>query len=172
MSGSNCCFLICIQVSQETGKVIWYFHLSKNFPVCFDPQSLKSCLTLGDPMGHSLPFFSVHEILQARILEWVAISSSRRSSQPGDRTLVSYVSCIGWQILYLHLGSQSTKKKKNYILHVRKFSVQKKVLEEFIEGRIPISWSRWEARICMFSNSTCFSSSSSSKSHNNQSQNH
>ena len=32
MSGSNCCFLPCIQVSQEAGKVVWYFHLFKNFP--------------------------------------------------------------------------------------------------------------------------------------------
>ena len=32
MSGSNCCFLTCIQVSQETGKVVWYSHLFKNIP--------------------------------------------------------------------------------------------------------------------------------------------
>ena len=32
MSGSNCCFLICIQVSQEAGKVVWYSHIFKNFP--------------------------------------------------------------------------------------------------------------------------------------------
>ena len=32
MSGSNCCFLTCIQVSQEAGNVVWYFHLFKNFP--------------------------------------------------------------------------------------------------------------------------------------------
>ena len=31
MSSSNCCFLSCIVVSQETGKVVWYFHLFKNF---------------------------------------------------------------------------------------------------------------------------------------------
>ena len=31
-SGSNCCFLTCIQVSQEAGKVVWYSHLYKNFP--------------------------------------------------------------------------------------------------------------------------------------------
>ena len=31
MSGSNCCFLICIQVSQETDEVVWYSHLFKNF---------------------------------------------------------------------------------------------------------------------------------------------
>ena len=34
MSGSNCCFLACIQISQEAGKVVWYFHLVKNFLVC------------------------------------------------------------------------------------------------------------------------------------------
>ena len=32
MSSSNCCFLTCIQVSQEAGKVVWYSHLLKNFP--------------------------------------------------------------------------------------------------------------------------------------------
>ncbi|CAI9151903.1 unnamed protein product [Rangifer tarandus platyrhynchus] len=32
MSGSNCCFLTCIQISQEAGKVVWYSHLLKNFP--------------------------------------------------------------------------------------------------------------------------------------------
>ena len=32
MSGSNYCFLTCIQISQETGKVVWYSHLFKNFP--------------------------------------------------------------------------------------------------------------------------------------------
>ena len=32
MSGSNCCFLYCIQVSQEAGKVVWYSYLCKNFP--------------------------------------------------------------------------------------------------------------------------------------------
>ena len=36
MSGSNCCFLTCIQISQEAGKVVWDFHLLKNFPVCCD----------------------------------------------------------------------------------------------------------------------------------------
>ena len=32
MSGSNCCFLTCIQFSQEAGNVLWYSHLFKNFP--------------------------------------------------------------------------------------------------------------------------------------------
>ena len=32
MSGSSCCFLTCIQISQEAGQVVWYSHLSQNFP--------------------------------------------------------------------------------------------------------------------------------------------
>ena len=47
----------------------------------------KLCLTLCDPMDCSPSGFSVHGIFQARRLEWVAISSSRRSSQLRDQTL-------------------------------------------------------------------------------------
>ena len=39
MSGSISCFLSCLKVSQEAGKVVWYSHLFKNLPVCSDPQS-------------------------------------------------------------------------------------------------------------------------------------
>ena len=46
--------------------------------------------TLCDPMDYSLPG-SIHEIFQARILQWVAISFSRGSSQPRDRTRVSRI---------------------------------------------------------------------------------
>ena len=51
----------------------------------------QSCLTLCDPMDCSLPGVSLHGILQARVLEWVAISFSRGSSQPRDRTWVSRI---------------------------------------------------------------------------------
>ena len=49
----------------------------------------QSCPTLCDPMDCSLPVSSVYEIFQARILESVAISFSRGSSQHGNRTGVS-----------------------------------------------------------------------------------
>ena len=57
----------------------------------------KSCPTLCDSVDCGLPGSSVHGISQARILDWVAICFSRRSSQPKDRTCVS---CIGRQVLY------------------------------------------------------------------------
>ena len=50
----------------------------------------QSCPTLSDPMDCSLPGSSVHEIFQARILEWVAISFSRGSSRPRDQTQVFF----------------------------------------------------------------------------------
>ena len=56
-------------------------------------KSLQSCLTLCDPMDWSLPGSSVHEILQARILEGAAMPPSRGSSQPRDRTCISFGSC-------------------------------------------------------------------------------
>ena len=59
----------------------------------------QSCQTLCDSMDCSSPGSSVHEISQARILEWVAIPFSRRSSQPRDQTHVFCISCIGRQIL-------------------------------------------------------------------------
>ena len=52
---------------------------------------LQSCLTLCNPIDGSLPVSPVPGILQARTLEWVAISFSRRSSQPRDWTLVSRI---------------------------------------------------------------------------------
>ena len=52
------------------------------------------------PMDCSSPGSFVHGIFQARILEWVAISFSRWSSQTRDWNHVSYISCIGRQILY------------------------------------------------------------------------
>ena len=70
----------------------WLFNL--------DPACAQSCPTLFDPLDCSPPGSSVHEISQARILEWVAIFSFRSSSQLRDQTHISCVSCIGWQILY------------------------------------------------------------------------
>ena len=59
----------------------------------------QSHLTLCNPMDSSLPGSFVHRIIPARILEQVAISSSRGSSQPRDKTRISWSSCIG-RILY------------------------------------------------------------------------
>ena len=58
------------------------------------------CPTFCDPMDCRPVGSYVHGIIQARILEWVATSSSKGSSQSQDQTHVSYVFCIGGWILY------------------------------------------------------------------------
>ena len=64
-------------------------------------KSLQSCPTLCDPMDCSPPNSSVHWILQARIVEWVAVPSSRGSSPPRDWTHVS--KSLHWQVGSLSL---------------------------------------------------------------------
>ena len=60
----------------------------------------QSYLTLCDAVDGSLQGFTVHGIFQTKILEQVAISSSKGSSQPKDQTHISCVSCFGRLILY------------------------------------------------------------------------
>ena len=63
--------------------------------LCVCMLSHFSCVQLFvDPVDDSLPGSSVHGILQARILEWVAMPYSKGSSQPRDQTQVSCISCI------------------------------------------------------------------------------
>ena len=63
--------------------------------LCMYAKLFQSCLSLCSPMDCSLPGSSVHVILQARTLEWVAMTSYRGSSRPRHQIHVSCVSCIG-----------------------------------------------------------------------------
>ena len=80
-----------------SGSVNWcsqygeqYGHFSKKSRTSIS-EVTQSCSTLCNPMDCSLPGSSVHGIFQARILEWIAISFSRRSSRHRDWTQVSRV---------------------------------------------------------------------------------
>ena len=67
---------------------------------CYFCSVAKSCPTFCDPMDCSPPGCFVHGILQTRILQWVAMLSSRGPSWPRDQTCVCCISCLGRQILY------------------------------------------------------------------------
>ena len=74
----------------------------------------QSCPTFWDPVDYSPPGSSVHGILRARMLEWVAIPFSRGISQPRDRTQVS--SIVGRILNHLsHQGSPFNKHTLNYV---------------------------------------------------------
>ena len=110
----------------------------------------QSCPTLCNFVDYSLSGSSIHGILQARILEWVAISFSRGSSQPRDQTRVSRTAgrCFtvwatrychaAWQKLYMYHGKASPTCNIHpldiHIPHVhsdkRKKSVQKKAAKK------------------------------------------
>ena len=103
-----------------------------------ESEVTQSCPTLSNPMDCSLPGSSVHGIIQARVLEWVATSYSRGSSPPRDWTQVSLVShiavrrftvwatreahktdkwcqldnwqvcCVNWQVIYVNIPLVTT----------------------------------------------------------------
>ena len=72
--------LICLTILQRSFTLQWK-----------EEEVAQSCLTLCDPVDCSLRGSSIHGIFQAIVLEWVAISVSRGSSRPRDRTQVSCI---------------------------------------------------------------------------------
>ena len=112
--------ITCLQ-SQSSPSQSYFISLSP-LSDCVYTKLLQSCLTLCDPMDCSLPDSSVHGILQARILEWVAMSSSRGYSWPRDRTLISCISRIPvrlfihwptWEVPILRLFQSKFKSLKH-----------------------------------------------------------
>ena len=92
---------LCINTGE--GTELWTSQKPGAFSVCVCTQL---CPTLCNPMDYSSSGSSVHGSLQARILEWVAVSSSRRHSQPRDRTCIYCL--LHWQTDSLplsHLGT-------------------------------------------------------------------
>ena len=103
MSSSNCCFLTCIQISQEASQVVWYSHISQNFPQfivihtvtyckhvisfyncfssvtpsCLTLYNLMDCSTPGFPVSHSVQFSSV------QLLSRVQLCDPMNRSTPG-----------------------------------------------------------------------------------------
>ena len=77
-----------------------YYIITLSILVKVKVSVTQSCLTLCDPMNYSLLGFSVHGILQARILKWHSVPFSRGSSWPRDQTYVSCISCPDRRILY------------------------------------------------------------------------
>ena len=110
------CACICINMYTQIYIYIYidmYMHACTYVCICIyihacmHAELFPSCPTLCDPTDCGLLGSSVHGILQARMLDWVAMPSSKGSSQSRDRTSISYISCIHRQVLYhwCHLGS-------------------------------------------------------------------
>ena len=91
------------QVSNISKWAFFYFKSGASIWIC--AKLCQSCLTLCDPMDSSPPGSSVCGILQARILEWVAMPSSREFSLPRDQTCISctdggyFTTSVTWEAL-------------------------------------------------------------------------
>ena len=83
--------IFSLQFSPHNVNIDVRFILKFRGHACIHAKLLQLCLTLCNPMDYNLPGSSVHGILQARILEWVAMPSSRGSSRPRDWTCESCV---------------------------------------------------------------------------------
>ena len=119
-------------MGQRLKRNMWKYKSHKRAACRFYTEPLcccwlaQSCPTLCDPTDCSPPDSSVHGILQAGILEWVAVPSSRGSSQLGDRTCVS---CIGRWILY----HWATRKPNSFPQLMRKLLSKIRLLR-------PLTW--------------------------------
>ena len=107
----------------------------------------QSCLTLCDPVDCSPPGSSIHGILQARILEWVAISFSRGSSPPRDRTQVSRISCRHFNLWATREAPRSRGKEQwphrrlsqNYLLILEGL-----LWRHWVSRGLVQKWGRWQ----------------------------
>ena len=84
-----------------------------------ESEVVQSCPALCYPVEYSPPGSSVHGIFQARILEWVAISFSKGSSQPRDRTQLS---CIAGRCFNLWVNMEAPKKTYMANKHMKRCS--------------------------------------------------
>ena len=90
--------------------LMWKGQLSRVAALCAMWQVAQSCPTLCDPVDCNPPGSSVHRIFQASILEWVAISLSKGSSRPRDRTWVPCGSYTAGRFFTAVVKEESGKK--------------------------------------------------------------
>ena len=93
------------------------------YPIVFkqiserEREVAQSCPTLCDPMDYSLPGSSVHGIFQAIVLEWIAISFSKESSQPRDWTQISHIVDRRFTVCNLSQKAEKQISSKGYLLN-------------------------------------------------------
>ena len=108
--------------------------------VCVCVCVAQLCLTLCDPMDCRLSGSSVHEILQARILEWVAIPFSSRCSWPRDWIWISFIVGKFFTIW-------ATKEGQGYITYIQKWK-KKKILQKAASKTGPMDSTCLFSRLC------------------------
>ena len=84
MSSSNCCFLTCIQISQESGQVAWYSHLFQNFPQFIVIHTVKGFGIVNKAeieKWNSLAFSMIHQMTALISLDFCILNQMDRALQ-------------------------------------------------------------------------------------------
>ena len=118
MSGSNCCLLTCIQVSQEAGKVVWYSHLLKNFPQCVVIHTVKGFSVVNEAdvdvfLEFSCFFWDPMDFVN---LIWVSLSFLNAAYTSGS----SWFTCcwsLSWRTLSITLLACEKSATVRYFEH-------------------------------------------------------
>ena len=118
-------------------------HLILCHPLLFLPSVFPSIRVFSsDPMDCSSPGSSIHGIFQARVLEWVAVSFSRGSSPPRDRTQVSHIAIR----CFYHLSHKGSSLKLHYVYAIATCELlgvaHKAILKEWVLKSNPVVFSR------------------------------
>ena len=100
MSSLNCCFLTCTQVLQEAGKVVWYSHLLKNYPVCCDPHKGFSIVNEAEMFFWNSFAFSM---IQCTLAIWSLVPLPFLNSAVSGSSWFSYCWSLAWRILSIIL---------------------------------------------------------------------
>ena len=110
-------------------------------------KSLQWCLTLCNPMDYSLSGSSVQGILQASILEWVAMPSSRGSFRPRDQTLISMSPALAGGFFTISAtwdDVQNSGKNCYWLIINIKNTIQEHLNARDAQGKVSGGWGRWE----------------------------
>ena len=104
MSSFNCCFLICIQVSQEAGQVVWYSHLFQNFPYFIVIHTVEGFGIVNqaeiDVFWNSLSFLMIQQILAI----WFLVPQPfLKPSWTSGGSRFTYCWSLAWRILIIIL---------------------------------------------------------------------
>ena len=104
MSGSNCYYLICIQISQEAGQVVWYSHLFQNFPQFVVIYTVKGFGTINKAVVDVILDLSCFLMLQRMLAIWslVPLPFLKRAWTSGS-SWFTYCWSLAWRILNITL---------------------------------------------------------------------
>ena len=104
MFGSDCCFLICTQVSQDTRKVVWYSHLFKNFPQFFVIHTVKGFSTVNKAEADVFLKFSWFLYDPVEFDNLISVSSAFSKSNLYTWKLLAHILLkSAWKILSITL---------------------------------------------------------------------